>query len=260
HRRRDPAPDREPRRRGPACVRLRLPAGERERRDPRPCCVAIEWRRRESNPRPQPHRMSIYKLRLPFDFARRPECNRPTVALAILQCRASGDWLSLCAEPVSWRRSGPRAQLGGASPTSSYELGSECEITRIRICFLPVDLRGQPATSACSSTGWIDHVETRSPPYVCVSPVYRSSVRGHTDLVAERVGEDAEADPRHMLRRLDDRPAELLRLRQRRVDVVDADEEEDGIGPALQRADRGRERAVAHPGVGERVPGERAVA
>jgi hypothetical protein len=32
---------------------------------------------------------------------------------------------------------------------------------------LPVDLRGQPATSACSSTGWIDHVETRSPPYVC---------------------------------------------------------------------------------------------
>src|SRR5438270_6548547 len=110
--------------------------------------------------------MSIYKLRLPFDFARRPECSRPTVALAILQCRASGDWLSLCAEPVSWRRSEPRAQLGGASPTSSYELGSECEITRIRICFLPVDLRGQPATSACSSSGWIDHVETRSPPYV----------------------------------------------------------------------------------------------
>jgi hypothetical protein len=92
-----------------------------------------KWRRRESNPRPQPHRMSIYKLRLPFDFARRPECSRPTVALAILQCRASGDWLSLGAEPVSWRRSGPRAQLGGASPTSSYELGSECEITRIRI-------------------------------------------------------------------------------------------------------------------------------
>jgi hypothetical protein len=130
---------------------------------------AGKWRRRESNPRPQPHRMSIYKLRLPFDFARRPECSRPTVALAILQCRALGDWLSLGAEPVSWRRSGPRAQLGGASPTSSYELGSECEITRIRICFLPVDLRGQPATSACSSSGWIDHVETRSPPYVCSS-------------------------------------------------------------------------------------------
>src|SRR5438270_1724288 len=102
------------------------------------CCTPLRlqerWRRRESNPRPQPHRMSIYKLRLPFDFARRPECSRPTVALAILQCRASGDWLSLCAEPVSWRRSEPRAQLGGASPTRSYELGSECAITRLRLC------------------------------------------------------------------------------------------------------------------------------
>jgi integrase/recombinase XerD len=61
----------------------------------------LEWRRRESNPRPQPHRLSIYKRRRHFDFARRPECHRPTDELAILDCRASGDWLSFGAEPVS---------------------------------------------------------------------------------------------------------------------------------------------------------------
>ena len=59
-----------------------------------------EWRRRESNPRPRPHRLSVYKRRLPFRFARRPVCSRPTAGLAILWCRASGDWLSLGAEPV----------------------------------------------------------------------------------------------------------------------------------------------------------------
>ena len=41
-----------------------------------------KWRRRESNPRPQPHRLSVYKRRLPFRFARRPGCSRPTDALA----------------------------------------------------------------------------------------------------------------------------------------------------------------------------------
>ena len=40
------------------------------------------WRRRESNPRPQPHRLSVYKRRLPFRFARRPGCSRPTAGLA----------------------------------------------------------------------------------------------------------------------------------------------------------------------------------
>jgi len=60
----------------------------------------LEWRRRESNPRPQPHRRSFYKHRLPFRFARRPGCSRPTDGLAILWCRAPGDWLSLGAEPV----------------------------------------------------------------------------------------------------------------------------------------------------------------
>ena len=43
---------------------------------------------------------SVYKLRLPLRFARRPVGSRPTSGLAILQCRASGDWLSLGAEPV----------------------------------------------------------------------------------------------------------------------------------------------------------------
>src|SRR5207248_8447103 len=43
---------------------------------------------------------SVYKLRLPLNFARRPVGSRPTAGLAILWCRASGDWLSLGAEPV----------------------------------------------------------------------------------------------------------------------------------------------------------------
>jgi hypothetical protein len=59
-----------------------------------------EWRRRESNPRPRTHRLSVYKLRLPLRFARRPVDSRPTAGLAILWCRTSGDWLSVGAEPV----------------------------------------------------------------------------------------------------------------------------------------------------------------
>ena len=43
---------------------------------------------------------SVYKLRLLLRFARRPVSSRPTVGLAILRCRASGDWLSVGAEPV----------------------------------------------------------------------------------------------------------------------------------------------------------------
>src|SRR5207244_663878 len=89
---------------------------------------------------------------------------------------------------------------------------------------------------------------------------HRSSVRGDPHFVAERVGEDAEADARDLLSRLDDRPAELLRLRECRRDVVDADEEQDGVGPSLQRTDRGRERSLSGACVGERVAGERAVA
>jgi integrase-like protein len=60
----------------------------------------LEWRRRESNPRPSSLRQSVYKLRPPLEFARRPVGSRPTAGLAILWCRASGDWLSLGAEPV----------------------------------------------------------------------------------------------------------------------------------------------------------------
>ena len=43
---------------------------------------------------------NVYKLRLPFDLTRQPECSRPTAGPAILRCRAAGDWLSLGAEPV----------------------------------------------------------------------------------------------------------------------------------------------------------------
>ena len=68
-----------------------------------------KWRRRESNPRPQPHRLSVYKHRRHLDLARRLECHRPTGEPAILECRASDDWLFFGAEPVSWRPTGSRA-------------------------------------------------------------------------------------------------------------------------------------------------------
>ena len=44
----------------------------------------LRWRRRESNPRPPSHRLNVYKLRLPLDFARRQVGSRPTAGLAIL--------------------------------------------------------------------------------------------------------------------------------------------------------------------------------
>ena len=43
---------------------------------------------------------SLYKLVLRLNFAHRPVRRRPTDGLAILWSRASGDWLSLGAEPV----------------------------------------------------------------------------------------------------------------------------------------------------------------
>ena len=44
--------------------------------------------------------MSIYKHRPPLRFARRPVGGRPTDELALLKCRASGEWLSFGAEPA----------------------------------------------------------------------------------------------------------------------------------------------------------------
>ena len=60
----------------------------------------------------------VYERSLRFAFARRPVRRRPTVGLAILKCRASGDWLSFGAEPDRWRRFpslGPSS--GATSPT-----------------------------------------------------------------------------------------------------------------------------------------------
>ena len=53
---------------------------------------------------------NVYKLRLPFDLARRPECSRPTAGPAILWSHASGDWLSFGASPfvdAATRTTGP---------------------------------------------------------------------------------------------------------------------------------------------------------
>jgi hypothetical protein len=45
--------------------------------------------------------MSVYKLRSPLNFARRPVGDRPTDELALLKCRASDEWLFFGAEPAS---------------------------------------------------------------------------------------------------------------------------------------------------------------
>jgi hypothetical protein len=69
--------------------------------------------------------LSVYKLRLPLNFARRPVGSRPTAGLAILWCRALGDWLSLGAEPVS--DAAARATGRARSDALRYGLGSESE-------------------------------------------------------------------------------------------------------------------------------------
>src|SRR5919197_1873525 len=68
---------------------------------------------------------NVYKLRLPLRFARRPVGSRPTAGLAILWCRASGDWLSVGAEPVS--DAATRATGRARSDALRYWLGSESE-------------------------------------------------------------------------------------------------------------------------------------
>ena len=96
---------------------------------------------------------SVYKLRLPFAFARRPVDSRPTAGLAILWSRTSGDWLSFGAEPVSDAATRATGRARGDAPR--YGLGSESEcVIVIRTCVVfPVVLRGRPGTSACNSAG-----------------------------------------------------------------------------------------------------------
>ena len=53
------------------------------------------WRRRESNPRPRPYRPNVYERSPRFGLTRRPVRRRPTGGPALLECRASGEWLSL---------------------------------------------------------------------------------------------------------------------------------------------------------------------
>jgi hypothetical protein len=80
----------------------------------------------------------------------RPVHRRPTAGPALLRSHPSGEWLSFGASPFSDAGSLTTGRVrGDASP--NY-LGGECEIL-IRTYVVPVDLRGQPATSACSSAG-----------------------------------------------------------------------------------------------------------
>jgi hypothetical protein len=85
------------------------------------------WRRRESNPRPRTHRSE--PLQACSAVGSRPTAGggRPTGGPAILWCRALGDWLSLRAEPVRWRR---YPNHGPSPERRRYltRLGSECEV------------------------------------------------------------------------------------------------------------------------------------
>jgi len=72
-------------------ARRTRPTVAQDRRKCHSACADRIWRRGESNSRPRAYRQSVYKLRLPFRFARRPVGNRPTAGLVILWCRASGD-------------------------------------------------------------------------------------------------------------------------------------------------------------------------
>ena len=111
------------------------------------------WRRGESNPRPRPHRQSVYKLRLPFRFARRPVDNRPTAGLVILWCRASGDDVPLAPSPFVDAADRATGRARGDAPHYGLSSESECVIV-IRTCVVfPVVLRGRPGTSACNSAG-----------------------------------------------------------------------------------------------------------
>ena len=80
----------------------------------------------------------------------RPVRRRPTAGPALLWSHPSGEWLSFGASPFSDAGSLTTGRVrGDASP--NY-LGGECEIL-IRTYVVPVDLRGRPGTSACSSAG-----------------------------------------------------------------------------------------------------------
>ena len=112
-----------------------------------------EWRRRESNPRPRPHRTNVYERSPRFALTRRPVRGRPTGGPAILRASC----LRRLALPRYRARSlaprpRPRAEPGGTSP--------DLESTRRRVrdhashlLCVPVVLRGRPATSARCSTG-----------------------------------------------------------------------------------------------------------
>ena len=64
------------------------------------------------------------------------------------------------------------------------------------------------------------------------------------DDVALRIGEQAELGAGNALRRQDNSPAQLLRPRQRRCDVIHVHEERDVSGPALCLTDAAREQLV----------------
>jgi diguanylate cyclase (GGDEF)-like protein len=72
------------------------------------------------------------------------------------------------------------------------------------------------------------------------------------------IGEHSERHPGYLLSGLNDTPAELFGTLERGGDILDSDEEQDGVIAALKWADGGRERRV-DPDINERVPRESAI-
>jgi hypothetical protein len=85
----------------------------------------------------------------------------------------------------------------------------------------------------------------------------RSALLGQPHDVALRVGDQREGDTGHVLRFLDNPAAEFSGPFHGAIDIVDRDEEGDQIRTALQRADRGVQRA-GNTGVDEGITGDRA--
>jgi hypothetical protein len=95
---------------------------------------------------------NVYKLVPPLDLARRPEADALPAGQPSFRCRTSGDGRSFGAEPVRWRRY-PSHGPSSERRRHLIEIRQRVRDFASHLRVLPVDLRGQPATSACSSAG-----------------------------------------------------------------------------------------------------------
>jgi integrase len=135
----------------------------------------LEWRRRESNPRPRTHRRERLQACPAISIRPAAGCRPPTDGLAILWSPAPGDWLSLGGGARCWRRipsHGPKTERR----RYLTRLGGECEIV-LRTCFVPGCFTRPTGDLGLQLFRRTDHVETRSPPQSLNSSARWSSSR-----------------------------------------------------------------------------------